>query len=96
MTDTTSTAIDGAQPDNHEEVDVHEEVEHTKTGVELSLESKRGTGTRDQDAVSAKIRGKTLEEVDAQREAAREMVIEEMNALRENQPDADDGDSESE
>lgn len=77
------------QPIDPEQADeqVYEEVEHTKTGVTLKIESKRGTGTRDQDTVKTEVKGKTIEEVEAQREQARKMVIEEMNALRANQPD---------
>jgi len=85
--DNTSTASD----DNTSSDElVREKVEHTKYGVTLSLESKRGTGTRDQDTVKATVRAETMDELDNQRRTAREMVIEEMNTLRTNQPDQDD------
>lgn len=87
MSSDTATDSD-AQPTDTP--DVHEEVEHTKTGVELTLESKRGTGTRDQDSVKMKVRGKTMAEVESQRADAREMVITEITALRANQPDEED------
>jgi hypothetical protein len=70
--------------------DTREKIEKTETGFRLSVSSKRGTGTRDQDEVSLTMKTE---------EAPNEEDIKQMNARvaymmelrRGHQPDEDDG-----
>lgn len=67
--------------------DTTEKVERTDVGYGLSIESTRGTGTRDQDKVKCELRTESLAELVNQRSELQAKVIETMNQLRENQPD---------
>lgn len=69
------------------EPDTTEKVEQTETGYRLTIESKRGTGTRDQDKVSITGKTETLAKLMEQREAMRTAVIVEMKQQRLHQPD---------
>ena len=69
-----------------------EKIERTDVGYRLTVESTRGTGTRDQDKVKAELRtekipdGYTIATV-------RQQVMDQMTALRAFHPD-EDGDAE--
>lgn len=72
-----------------DEYDTTEKVERTDKGFRLTVESTRGTGTRDQDKVKAEMRTEEMpnpheiDDVTAQVKAT-------MSDLREHQPDTDD------
>lgn len=68
-------------------------VERTDTGVSLTVELKRGTGTRDQDKVVAKVKGENFAAVREEYEDNREWLREQAHDVRTWQPDAD-GESE--
>lgn len=70
--------------------DTREKVEKTDTGYRLTVESTRGTGTRDQDTVKAVARSEKLHELIEQRNAVTETVASCMNARRSHQPDAEE------
>jgi hypothetical protein len=42
--------------------DADEKIERTDTGVSISVQLKRGEGTRDEDRIKAKAKGATLED----------------------------------
>jgi len=65
-----------------------EKIEKTDVGFRLTVESTRGTGTRDQDKVKAELRTEEKPSVDEQR-LLTEHVNNRMNELRENQPNDD-------
>jgi hypothetical protein len=71
------------------EPDTTEKVEQTETGYRLTIKSKRGTGTRDQDEVSITGKTETLAKLMEQREAMRTAVIVEMKQQRLHQPDTE-------
>lgn len=77
--------------DNQEpRYDTTEKVERTDVGYRLSIESTRGTGTRDQDKVKVEARTETIQELVDQREALRVGVENTMNEIRANQPDEEE------
>jgi len=69
------------------EPDTTEKVERTDTGYRLTIESTRGTGTRDQDKVKIEARTETWEKLNADRTAIRTAVETEMNQRRLHKPD---------
>ena len=71
--------------------DTTKKVERTDVGYRLSIESTRGTGTRDQDKVKAELRTETIPDP-SEIEAVEKDVIETMTTLRAHQPDKDGGD----
>ncbi len=72
--------------------DVTEKLERTDRGYRLSIESTRGTGTRDQDKVKAELRTEQRPS-ENDRAALRTDVKAAMESLRSFDPDAD-GDGE--
>jgi hypothetical protein len=74
--------------------DVTEKVERTDTGFRLTVESTRGTGTRDQDKVKAELRTEDRPDDRTRREILTK-VKRSMRTLRAHQPD-EDGDSDDE
>lgn len=75
------------------EHDTTEKVEQTEYGYRLTIESTRGTGTRDQDSVSITGKAETLEKLNEQRSAMRTAVTVEMNQRRMHKPDEELEDS---
>lgn len=71
------------------EPDVTEKVERTDVGFRLTVESTRGTGTRDQDKVKAEARTETRYELEAARKDLRDSVMATLSSLRAHQPDED-------
>lgn len=67
-----------------------ETIQNLSTGVELKAKMKRGTGTRDQDTIVAKIKGETTEEVEEKREEMVEAMKETAEELREIQPEGEE------
>ncbi|WP_254526036.1 DUF7389 domain-containing protein [Natrinema caseinilyticum] len=51
-----------------------EYVERSDVGVSLTVKLTRGTGTRDQDKITAKVKGKTLEDARKDMETLREYI----------------------
>lgn len=77
--------------DDTADPDVTEHVERTDVGVSITAELKRGTGTRDQDKLTGKVKAETLEEARADMDQLKEHMAEWADDLRTIQPDADDG-----
>ncbi|MDS0301173.1 hypothetical protein NDI76_20765 [Halogeometricum sp. S1BR25-6] len=67
-----------------------EYVERSDVGVSLTVKLKRGTGTRDQDEVIAKAKGKTLEDAREDMETLREYMHDLAEDARQIQPGEDD------
>lgn len=74
--------------------DVTEKVERTDVGFRLTVESTRGTGTRDQDKVKAELRTEDRPEDRVRREILAD-VRNSMRTLRKHQPDEEDGDGDA-
>lgn len=72
-----------------DDYDTTEKVERTDKGFRLTVESCRGTGTRDQDKVKAELRSEEMPDADTTQEVVTE-VKECMSDLREHQPDSDE------
>ncbi len=68
------------------DTEIHKTVEKTDTGYRLTVESKRGTGTRDQDKVKAELRSEDRPDPDEQATLICD-VIEHMTTLRGYDPD---------
>lgn len=66
-------------------------VERSDVGVSLTVKLKRGTGTRDQDEVIAKAKGKTLEDAREDIEILREYINDLAEDARQIQPEKEDG-----
>lgn len=62
-------------------------VENVASGVSITTKLKRGSGTRDQDEIKIKAKGKTAEEAIENMEAVVEHAEEWASDLREVQPD---------
>ena len=63
-----------------------EYVERSDVGVSLTVKLTRGTGTRDQDKIVAKAKGKTLEDAREDMETLREYIHELAEDARQIQP----------
>ena len=70
-----------------------ETIEKTETGYRLTVTSKRGTGTRDEDKVQATVKTRTLSDLLMEQNAIKELVTGVMNDRRSHDPD---GEGESE
>lgn len=64
-----------------------EYVERTDVGVSLTVKLSRGTGTRDQDKITAKVKARTLDEAREDMETLRAYVHELADDVRQIQPD---------
>jgi len=71
--------------------DTRQTVEETRTGYHVEIESKRGTGTRDQDKVRVELWSEERPGIDMLNELHRD-VMQVMNRRRNHQPDAEDDD----
>ena len=67
-----------------------EYVERSDIGVSLTVKLTRGTGTRDQDKIVAKAKGKTLEDAREDMETLREYIHDLAEDARQIQPDEED------
>ncbi|MDS0296690.1 DUF7389 domain-containing protein [Halogeometricum luteum] len=63
-----------------------EYVERSDVGVSLTVKLTRGTGTRDQDKVTAKVKAKTLEEAREDMETLRAYIHDLAEDIRQMQP----------
>lgn len=66
-----------------------EYVERTDVGVSLTVKLTRGTGTRDQDKLTAKVKAKTLDEAREDMETLREYIHDLAEDARQIQPGED-------
>lgn len=70
-----------------DDYDTTEKVEQTEHGFRLTIESTRGTGTRDQDKVKVEGKAETWDELNGKRTAMRTAVEVEMKHRRRDHPD---------
>lgn len=88
----TNNTDEGPDPD---EIDVTEEHVQTEVGYEMTITSKRGTGTYNNDKVKQELNSKDpIDEME--REAVIKQVKRTMAALRAHQPDEDKEDENDE
>ncbi|MDL0134034.1 hypothetical protein PNP85_14710 [Halobacterium salinarum] len=86
---TQPSRTDGESAESSEQTTRTEYVEHSDVGVSLTVKLKRGTGTRDQDEVIAKAKGKTLEDAREDMETLREYIHDLAEDARQIQPEED-------
>ncbi|NHN62603.1 hypothetical protein G9463_04695 [Haloarcula sp. JP-Z28] len=86
---TQPARTDGESAESSEQTTRTEYVERSDVGVSLTVKLKRGTGTRDQDEVIAKAKGKTLEDAREDMETLREYIHDLAEDARQIQPEED-------
>ncbi|WP_066419275.1 DUF7389 domain-containing protein [Halorubrum aethiopicum] len=86
---TQPSRADGESAETSEQATRTEYVERSDVGVSLTVKLKRGTGTRDQDEVIAKAKGKTLEDAREDMETLREYIHDLAEDARQIQPEED-------
>ena len=88
MTETnTVPSTDAESNPNRESSTETEYVERTAVGVSLTVKLSRGTGTRDQDKLTAKVKARTLDEAREDMETLRAYVHDLADDVRQIQPD---------
>ncbi|WP_134672270.1 DUF7389 domain-containing protein [Halorussus marinus] len=75
---------------NDERSSPTEYVERTDVGVSLTVKLKRGTGTRDEDQIKAKVKAKTLEDAREDMETLRAYIHDLAKDARQIQPEEED------
>ena len=75
---------------NNERQSPTEYVERTDVGVSLTVKLKRGTGTRDEDQIKAKVKAKTLEDAREDMETLRTYIHDLAEDARQIQPEEED------
>jgi hypothetical protein len=88
---TPPSRADDESAESNEQTTRTEYVERSDVGVSLTVKLKRGTGTRDQDEVIAKAKGKTLEDARQDMEILREYIHDLAEDARQIQPEEEDG-----
>ena len=88
---TQPSRADDESAESSEQTTRTEYVERSDVGVALTVKLKRGTGTRDQDEVIAKAKGKTLEDAREDMEILREYIHDLAEDARQIQPEEADG-----
>jgi hypothetical protein len=88
---TPPSRADDESAESNEQTTRTEYVERSDIGVSLTVKLKRGTGTRDQDEVIAKAKGKTLEDAREDMEILREYIHDLAEDARQIQPEEEDG-----
>ena len=83
---TQPSRAEGASTEPSEQPSQTEYVERSDVGVSLTVKLTRGTGTRDQDKIVAKAKGKTLEDAREDMEILREYIHELAEDARQIQP----------
>ena len=76
--------------ENNERQTPTEYVERSDVGVSLTVKLTRGTGTRDQDKITAKVKAKTLEEAREDMETLRGYIHDLAEDARQIQPGDDE------
>jgi hypothetical protein len=79
-TDTAESSTTQSQPEQTEYV------ERSDVGVSLIVQLTRGTGTRDQDKITAKVKAKTLEDARSDMETLRAYIDDLAESTRQIQP----------
>ncbi len=74
----------------HKQPSSTEFVKHTDVGVSLTVKFKRGTGTRDEDQIKAKVKAKTLEDAREDMETLRTDIHVLAENTRQIQPEEED------
>ncbi|MFC7157743.1 hypothetical protein ACFQPA_20165 [Halomarina halobia] len=87
---TQQSRTNAESTENREQQTPTEYVERSDVGVSLTVKLKRGTGTRDQEEVIAKAKGKTLEEAREDMETLREYIHDLAEDARQIQPGDDE------
>ena len=87
---TQQSRTNAESTENNERKAPTEYVERSDVGVSLTVKLKRGTGTRDQDEVIAKAKGKTLEDAREDMETLRKYIHDLAEDARQIQPGEDD------
>ena len=75
---------------NSERPSPTEHVERSDVGVSLTVKLKRGTGTRDEDHIKAKVKAKTLEDAREDMETLRAYIHDFAEDARQIQPEEED------
>ena len=88
---TPPSRADDKSDETNEQTTRTEYVERSDVGVSLTVKLKRGTGTRDQDEVIAKAKGKTLEDAREDMEILRAYIHDLAEDTRQIQPEEEDG-----
>jgi len=83
---TQPSRAEGASTEPSEQPSQTEYVERSDIGVSLTVKLTRGTGTRDQDKIVAKAKGKTLEDAREDMETLREYIHDLAEDARQIQP----------
>jgi len=87
MSDSKQSATDSAESAmNGDQTERTEHVERTDVGVSLTVKLKRGTGTRDEDQIKAKVKAKTLKDARKDIETLREYIHDLAEDVRQIQP----------
>ncbi|WP_254544895.1 DUF7389 domain-containing protein [Halomarina pelagica] len=87
---TQQSRTNAESTDNSAQQTPTEYVERSDVGVSLTVKLTRGTGTRDQDKLTAKVKAKTLEEACEDMETLREYIHDLAEDARQIQPGDDD------
>ena len=86
MSNSKQLATDVAESSTQPQPDHTEFVERSDVGVSLTVQLTRGTGTRDQDKITAKVKAKTLEDARTDMEALRGYIDDLAASTRQIQP----------
>ncbi len=87
MSNSKHPATDAEESSTTQSLPAHTEyVERSDVGVSLTVQLTRGTGTRDQDKITAKVKAKTLEDARTDMEALREYIDDLAASTRQIQP----------
>lgn len=87
MSDSQHAATGAVESTASEEQPARREyVERSDIGVSLTVKLTRGTGTRDQDKITAKVKAKTLEDAREDMETLRAYIHELVEDVRQIQP----------
>lgn len=87
MSDSRQPATDSAESRvNENQMEPTEYVERSDVGVSLTVKLKRGSGTRDEDQIKAKVKAKTLEDAREDMDTLRDYIRELAAETRQIQP----------
>lgn len=81
---------EGESTENAERSSGMEYIERSDVGVSLTVKLKRGTGTRDEDQIKAKVKAKTLEDAREDMETLRAYIHDLAEDARQIQPEEED------
>ncbi|WP_254547337.1 DUF7389 domain-containing protein [Halomarina pelagica] len=88
---TQQSRTDAESMENSDRQPPVEYVERSDVGVSLTVKLKRGTGTRDEDQITAKVKAKTLEDAREDMETLRAYIHNLAEDTRQIQPEEDGG-----